>query len=376
MRLLFYIHSLSAGGAERVISKLTSHLAAECDSQGERQYDVTLLTQAPLGSDRYPLHPAVQRQSLLTGQVSRNLAEAVFNNLRRIWRLRREIRQSKPDVVIAFMPTANILSLIATTGLGIPVLVSERNYPPCSRIGGLRRWLQQRLYPRAHTVVAVSQGIARWLEAHWQLQNVVTIANGTSLPLPRTDPVVSTDQVGDARLILFVGRMVEQKQPLTALEVFAHLRTDDDWRLVMIGRGPLSDQVAQEIERRRLSGRVHRIEHVGNLQDWLERSEILLFPSRYEGFPNALLEAMTCGCAVVAYDCPTGPADLIEDGINGRLIRLGDTEQLSTAVQTLVDDETLRTTLAHAARGVMQTHDESQGFARWQALIDGTALGD
>ena len=283
MRLLFYIHSLSAGGAERVISKLTSHLAAECDSQGERQYDVTLLTQAPLGSDRYPLHPAVQRQSLLTGQVSRNLAEAVFNNLRRIWRLRREIRQSKPDVVIAFMPTANILSLIATTGLGIPVLVSERNYPPCSRIGGLRRWLQQRLYPRAHTVVAVSQGIARWLEAHWQLQNVVTIANGTSLPLPLTDPVVSTDQVGDARLILFVGRMVEQKQPLTALEVFAHLRTDDDWRLVMIGRGPLSDQVAQEIERRRLSGRVHRIEHVGNLQDWLERSEILLFPSRYEG---------------------------------------------------------------------------------------------
>ena len=98
---------------------------------------------------------------------------------------------------------------------------------------------------------------------------------------------------------------------------------------------------------------------MGNVQDWYERADLFLLPSRYEGFPNVLLEAMASGCCCVSSDCPQGPAELIRDGVDGRLLANDATpETWAELVSELLDDPGQRRHLEDAALEVRQRFSE------------------
>jgi glycosyltransferase involved in cell wall biosynthesis len=106
-----------------------------------------------------------------------------------------------------------------------------------------------------------------------------------------------------------------------------------------------------------------------NIFEWYRRASIFVLSSRKEGFGNVLIEAMAMGCAVVSFDCPYGPAEIIKDGIDGILVENQNTRRLSQAIQKLIEDEELRSTLANEAIKVRERYSIDKIANEWESLI-------
>lgn len=355
------------------MASLANHYAQTHANTGNARHDVFLVTQAGINEDRYRLHPDITRLTLNAGKPSANIWQALKGNVQRAWRLRNVLKRLRADVLLTFMPTANVLGLLTSIGLGQRVIVSERLHPAHLGLSSIRKTMQALLYPRAQNVVVLSEVSRAYLQKHMSLSNLVVIPNGVELPLadlpPRFD-IHDYLQPGE-RAALFVGRMTEQKQPQQALQAFAAATASapEPWRLLMLGDGPESQYVEDQINTLHLHDRVTRLPRVGNLQAWYEAADIFLSTSLYEGSPNALLEAMACGCATLAYDCETGPGDIIQNGDNGELVAVGDVDAFTRRLTVLVQDEAYRQRLGEAARGVNETFSQRRFLEAWDALI-------
>src|SRR5262249_25656006 len=141
------------------------------------------------------------------------------------------------------------------------------------------------------------------------------------------------------------------------------------WSIKVFGEGPERPSLEQLIASKRLADRVI-------LAGWHDdpfaadgQGEIFVLSSRFEGFPNALLEAMACGMAALSFDCESGPAEIIRDGIDGLLIPPGNTASLAAAIERLITDEPLRRTLGAEAVRVVERFGVEQYFARWDAVL-------
>ena len=185
MHVLFYINSLATGGAERTLVKLANALAAS--------HDVTVVTQQSADMDRFTLLDHVTRLSTDSGATSTSVFSAVRNNWRRISRLRHLIKQRNPDVVVAFMATANTVATFAVQGLGIPVVVSERNYPPALPLAPLHRLAQRMANRRADHMVVLTEQTRQWYQSARGLSRLSVIANGVTYPIPESVPVVAPE---------------------------------------------------------------------------------------------------------------------------------------------------------------------------------------
>ena len=365
MRVLLHINSLAVGGAERVLLKLASHWHG-------LGHDVLVVTQVPVEQDQLPVPPGVLRISTQTGRVSRHWLVALMSNVQRARRLRAVLREWQPDCIVAFLPTANVVALLAARGLGIPVVVGERMFPAFLGLGWLQRYARDRQYPHAAAVVVQTEESATWYHRTLALANLVVIPNGISLPLADQAPHVEPDSVlaSSARVVLCIGRMAEPKQPEDAVQAFATAFADNpEWHLVLIGDGDKQPHVQAMIASSQLAERIHWIARAGNVATWYRRAQICVSVSAAEGFPNVLLEAMAMGCVPVAYDCSTGPREVIRDGINGYLVPVGDIASLSLRMQKLGMDEALRAQLAHAAQAVTDSHSDAAFYSRWDAVL-------
>ncbi|MFT7651545.1 MAG: glycosyltransferase involved in cell wall biosynthesis [Limisphaerales bacterium] len=365
MHLLFYIPSLASGGAERVLTKLANQFTDE-------GHIVTLVTQTSIICDHYPIRPEVSRISLAASAQSQNPIQALLSNMRRIVRLRRVIKTQKPDIVLTFMPTANVVALIAALGLEVPTVIAERVHPPFAHVSKWRRKMQQLTYPRAQTTVVLSSSSASYLAEAFGLTQVAVIPNSISLPLPQFSPTrAPADFVpSNGKLVLFVGRMVEQKQPIVVLRAFLEAQTHlQDWHLVMIGDGELAAEVDAIIDQQAAPATMQRFSRLGNLQDWYERADVFVSASLFEGSPNALMEAMACGCAVIASDCPTGPGDIIHNEENGVLLSLKELDNLAQHLQTLCNDEPRRERLVDGAATISAKYSDQQFFDDWRRVL-------
>jgi glycosyltransferase involved in cell wall biosynthesis len=176
--------------------------------------------------------------------------------------------------------------------------------------------------------------------------------------------------------VLGIGRLVHQKGFDFLVEAFHRSGLAQiGWKLVILGEG---DQRPTLIQLAKVAGIYHALEmpgHVDNVGAWLEKAEIFVLPSRYEGFPNALIEAMQLGCAVVSFDCPSGPSDLIQHGQNGLLVPAEDIDALAVALRRLGNDRSLRLQIGSKAVGVNERFSPDEIYGRWLALVDEVATG-
>ena len=177
MRLLFFIHSLSGGGAERVTVNLANHWAA-------KGWQITIVTLAPLSLDFYKLDPAVERIALELAGESRNVLAGLWKNLQRVRALRQVLRQVQPDIALAVMSTANVILALATRGLAnVCAIGAERNHPPQLPLGAQWEALRRSTYGQLAAVVALTQESAEWLRMHTRAQRVPIIPNMALWPL-------------------------------------------------------------------------------------------------------------------------------------------------------------------------------------------------
>lgn len=366
MKLLLHINSLGVGGAETTVLKLAGHWVR----QG---HDVMVLTQTPVAADRLPVPDGVIRESTDTAGMSRRLVDVITRNLRRFLRLRAVIRRWRPDTVIGFLPTANVQVLLATIGLRTRSLVAERAWPGQLQLPPLQELVRDRVYPRADRVIVQTQQGADFYRQRLDLRNTVVIPNGIDLPLVERSPRVVPDDVlpGDQRVILFVGRLAEPKCPEAVVAAFAAaFRDRPEWRLVLIGSGRKKTEVVERIDAEGLGDRVHLVADAGNLAAWYRRAALFVAASRYEGFPNVLLEAMAHGLPCIAWNCPTGPSEIIQEGTNGLLVAVNDVSGLAESMRALADDPALCKRLGHAASDVLNRFSNRRFFASWDSLLE------
>lgn len=351
MKIACVIHSLSGGGAERVMASLASRLC-------QRGHRVLLITLDDASDDRYELDRGVARHALDLMSHSRTLSEQLTNTYRRVTALRRAIRQEAPDVVLSFCDTTNILTLAATRRLDVPVVVSERSDPVQQRLSDgwerLRRWL----YPRAARLIALSETSAAGLQP-LSRRTVRVIPSAVEVP-----PQPRDRQRAEARRrIVGIGRLEYEKGFDRLIEAFAAAADQDaSWTLRLVGEG------SQRAELKALAARLGVAERV-SMPGWVrpiwgELAEATCFalPSRHEGFPSALLEAMAMGVPSVAVDCESGPRAILRHEHDGLLVP-DSVAGLSDGLRRLTGDADLRERLGAAAVNVVDRFS-------WEAMVD------
>ena len=344
-RLLFLIHSLSMGGAERVATNLANHWV-------NKGYAVAVATLSSEASDFYALDPRIERIALDLAKPSQHPMAAMLNNLRTLRAVRRLLKQWQPQVTIALMTSANVYLALAGWGLPGQKIGSERIHPPTLPLGRVWEMLRRLAYGRLDQLVALTAPSAAWLRNHTRANNVTVIGNPISWPLPVQPPVLDPNTLltkGRQRLIA-AGRLVEQKGFDLLIEAFALLAPDfPTWDLIIVGEGPLRGSLEAQLARLGLQDRVFLLGSVGNIGAWYMACDLYVMSSRFEGFPNTLVEALACGLPAVSFDCETGPRDIIRPEIDGLLVPPGDVSALVSSLTVLMTNQALRERFAMRA---------------------------
>jgi GalNAc-alpha-(1->4)-GalNAc-alpha-(1->3)-diNAcBac-PP-undecaprenol alpha-1,4-N-acetyl-D-galactosaminyltransferase len=370
-RITFVISSLRAGGAERVLSRMANYWA-------ERDWPVTLVTLEPTARDFYPVHPAVERVELNASGVSTTLWRALWSNWTRIRRIGSAIRASRPEVVISFMVPTTVITLLAARRAHVPVVVSERTDPSRAPLARVWATLRRITYPWAAAVVVQTPEVELWAESFLRKDRVHVIPNPVVAPPARSNeqatdaaPVdVAIDR--SARHVLAIGRMDTNKAFDLLIRAFAQCHAGrPNWQLTILGEGE---------ERRRLEaltaelGIVSHVHLPGTVSDptpTLRGADVFVLASRYEGFPNALLEAMAAGLPVVA-TASRGSSRIVRDDVDGILVPIDDVPALAAAIAALMDDEPRRLRLGRRAMEVTERFNVEQIMSAWESVIDGT----
>lgn len=364
MRVMLFIAGLNAGGAERVVSRLANVWA-------EQGWEVAVVTLGATGSDFFALAPRVERIGLNALAESTHPAQALARTVGRVAKLRRAVTAWQPQVVISFCERANILALLATRGVPAGVLVSERTDPARHRIGRFWSWMRARTYPWADAVVVQTDAVRDWMAREIPKARAVTIANPV---WPMAEPAAAAAPGGAGHAIVCVGRLSYEKGFDLLLEAYAQIAGRfPEWRLKIIGDGDLRGALEAQAARLGLAGRVQFAGRLAQPEQHLRSASLFVLPSRYEGFPNALLEAMALGLPVVSFACPSGPDVIIRDGVDGRLVPAEDPAALATAMTALMADPERRAALGAAARAVAERFGPEPILDQWARLIEEVA---
>jgi glycosyltransferase involved in cell wall biosynthesis len=354
VRIAFVIPSLGAGGAERVASLLANNWSAI-------GHEVTLVTfDAPGTEAFFALHPGITLRGLSAPAEPCGLLGKLNNTMARVSRLRSVLRELDPDVVVAFMTEANVIALWASQGLGLQIVISERNQPDRPGLGTAHRLARRLAYPKARAIVVQTESIASWARARFNIP-VHVIPNPVGL-----DAGEVRREQRDVQWVISLGRLTQQKGFDVLIKSFAALAVKHpSWRLAIYGEGPDRAQ----LERLRAeSGCGDRILLPGLIKDSvgaLGEANLFVLPSRFEGYPNALLEALACGLPVIATACPGGTAEILANGAHGMLVPPDDITAMTTALDAMLSAPELREAYASKARDAVVKLDIAIVGGRW-----------
>ncbi|HEY8053932.1 MAG TPA: glycosyltransferase [Steroidobacteraceae bacterium] len=365
MKILLTIATLGAGGAERVMTLLAEEFAS-------RGHQVTLMTLDAPSNDFFTVGPGVQRVTVGLYGPSMSWIARLTGNLQRIRQIRSVVLSVRPDAVVSFITEMNVLTIIACARLRIPVLVSERTDPRVHRVGHTWTWLRQITYRHCAGLVVPTQAVASWVSPSAAGAPPVTV-----IPNPVLRPgTPGSRAVPGARPYLFAaGRLIHLKGFDLLIRALALLmRCGADFDLVIAGAGVEEAGLRRLASELGVSARLRLIGRVESLESWMAAAFAFVLSSRYEGFPNVLLEALASGTPVIATDCPSGPREILEGGNCGILVPCDDPEAIATAVTTLQANPGLQARLRTLGPRVIERFGVPAVAAQWESLMQRVIL--
>ncbi len=291
--------------------------------------------------------------------------------------LRKLLRRKHAAAFIALGHAPSVILATISVGVRPRVMIGgERIHPPMERARfnfGLLRWL---FYRRLDFIVCQTEASVEWfIRALCIHERKLVVIPNIVLPAPDPQQFASSDLPlvniqGDSPLIICVGRLTAQKGLDYALEILASIkRALPAVRMAIAGVGPLENDLRTLARSLGICDEVSFLGRVESLSPLYFRADLMLFTSRYEGFPNALAEAMAHGVPAIAFDCMTGPADLITHGTNGYLVPLGDVAGAARLSIDLLQHGCKRRKLGREARKVAITYSADAIGSKWAALI-------
>jgi len=334
MRLALFLPSLRGGGAERVMLSLAEGFA-------QRGFCVDLVLAKAEGPYLKDVSREVRIVDLNASRVIKSLPSLV-----------RYLRSEKPDAMLSAMGHANIVAICARSlaMVSTRVVVSEHSTLSLSmqnaptKRGRFMPWLMKFFYPRANGIIAVSKGVADDLARVIGLprKRITVIYNPVVTPevLQKAQEPIDHPwfRPGEPPVILGIGRLTRQKDFPTLIRAFALVRKERPARLMILGEGEERHNLEDLSRKLEITDDVDMPGFVDNPYKYMAHAAVFVFSSAWEGFGNVLVEAMACGCPVVSTDCPSGPAEILENGRYGRLVPVGDVESLARAIIETLND--------------------------------------
>jgi len=359
MRIAFIIPKFGVGGAERVGSLL-------CNAWAAAGHRVTAITFEAQGAEpAFALDPRVAVCQTDVLNTSDKTLLRMATNVRRLSRLRDTLKKLSPDVIVSFTTEANVVALWAAAGLDIPVVISERNQPERPGLGQWREMVRRLSYPLAAGIVVQTEAIASWARQRFGVP-IEVLPNPIRLSVPSKTPSSS----GETKRIIAVGRLVRQKGFDVLIESFGKIADrHPDWMVLIYGEGAERKALEAQIRNTPCAERIRLMGLADNIDRAYADADLFVSSSRYEGYPNALLEALAAGCPVVAANCPGATSEILRCGRHGLLIEPESVDALKAGLDRMMSDEELRTTFAAHAREAVSELDASVVGQRWLDLL-------
>jgi len=323
-RILFVVPFLSGGGAERVVSIWTSELAKlGCDVHLLVYYRVD---NEYLVDEKVKIHTIAQKGK---SEYER------MNIWQKIKALRKALKKIQPDIVLPFITHVGLMVSVAKIGLSLKVIETIRINPRYSPQKRVFRWLRNiSVLFSARCIVQTETQLLYFPK--WLQKKMVIFPNPIANEFIQNEKVFTEKRI---RRIVAVGRLEKQKNfPMLIKAFYEVLQYEKDLQLNIYGEGSLYSELNEIIISLNLQGKVLLSGRTDNMASILPQFDLFVLSSDAEGMPNSLMEAMAIGLPCISTNCPTGPADLIEDGVNGLLISVGDKEALVSAIIRLVSN--------------------------------------
>ena len=353
MRIVFVISSMDSGGAERVASILTDHWV----NMGHKVHLVTYSKEKSF----YKINKKISLAQLDLLKESGNILSSLKNNIVRIIALRKYFISVKPDIIISFMTTTNMRTIISSRMLKIPTIVSERTIKRPPGMKKTKDIFRDCLY-RFCDAVIVQTNIDK--ASYKYSENIHVIPN----------PILSIKKTGASylkkeKIILGVGRLNMYKGFHLLIDAFSLLKERNGYKLVIIGDGQERENLLKQVKKYKLQKLVQILHRKKNVFEYFRKSDIFVLPSFYEGYPNVLMEAMYFGCACISFDCEHGPSEIITHGKNGLLVEKNNVQELSRRLQYLITSSQIKKTLQKNALEIIEKNNIQKIMSMWDNLI-------
>lgn len=349
-RLVFFIGSMGNGGAQRVVAYITDALV-------KKKYEITILSYYD-EEPSYYISPYVNLKS-----VVKENGNSVLKNIN--W-IRRYFKKNA-DVIISFLAPFNIIAIISSLGIGVPIIVADRNDPRFVPENRTQRMLRNTLYEFANSVIVQTTHNRDYFSRSIKKKCDI-IFNPVDLQEKKGIAVLTPKR----KEIVSVGRIMPQKNHEMLIEAFSRIiATHPDYSLIIYG--DCSNSIQKEkldklIEEKKIEQRVIMPGNVPDVIDRIAGAEVFALTSNYEGMPNALAEAMCIGLPCISTKV-SGATDLITDGENGYLIESGDVDGLTQRLIELIEDKDLRKRIASEAIRLNERLHLNTITDQWNSVI-------
>jgi GalNAc-alpha-(1->4)-GalNAc-alpha-(1->3)-diNAcBac-PP-undecaprenol alpha-1,4-N-acetyl-D-galactosaminyltransferase len=360
MKLTLISSSLRAGSAEQVMSIVANYWA-------NRGWQITLLTFDD-GSEPpfYDLDRRISHRPLGMDVTKIDPLLARLGNFGQLGVLKKAIVASRPDVVISFVNQTNIVTLLACRGLKVPTIVSEHVYPAYGELTKAWQRLQKYSYRKANLITVQTHSALSFFPA-FEGYNTSVMPN--PIAIPESEPIESRLYTDD-RHLLAVGKLIPQKGFDLLIKAFAQISNGHpEWTLTILGDGEMREELEALIVAFGLDERIYMPGTVKNVAAYLRKADLFALPSRFEGFPVTLCDAMACGVPVIAADCLSGPREIIHNGTDGMLVVPDNVDALASGIDILMSDPVKRQYFSHYAPKVLDRFGLEQVMSLWNNAI-------
>lgn len=375
---LLMFDAFGRGGVARSVLSLANQLA-----ERHRVEVITLYRRHE--EPRFPIDPRVRltvlrdargHEGLLWRQLHKRStrlrpepAETQMSLLTDI-RLRRKLRRLRPGTLVSTRPSLHLAAVRwAPDHVG---LIGQDHAPFCVRFNNRRQVdVLRDSVPKldAYTVLTEADAARYRCELPGSAERIVRMPN--MLPWPVSEsPAPLRD-----KLVVAAGRLAEEKGFRRLVHAFVPVaHRYPDWKLRIYGEGDQRANLEGLVKDLGLGGRVELPGHTADLRSALTEASVYALSSHHEGFGMSLVEAMSVGVPAVSFDCPTGPAEIIDHGVNGMLVDNGDVPQFASVLQRLVEDASLRRRLGAQAWRDAAGYEPERLLTHWEELFDRVAL--
>jgi glycosyltransferase involved in cell wall biosynthesis len=363
MKILFSYRAFDnvACGVQKTMTDLMNDMSI-------RGHEIHLLTWDNKNAESYfPLRQDINWYKAGIGDFKESAAWSI--RFKRMIMVRKLVKSVRPDLIIGFQDGMFTAMRLYTAGINIPVIAAERNAPSRFRYiqAGKYKALVFQLFRLARFLLVQCESYRNDYPAYLR-KRIRVIPNPVH---PATGTTEAGSDTATKKTLLSIGRLGFQKNYEVLVRAFiAIAKQTPDWQLVIVGEGEDRQRLEDLIQSSGLQERISLPGSTKNVSDYYCRSHLFCLPSRWEGFPNALAEAMAHGVPCVGFSACGGVNDLIQNGVNGLLVEGNeDFRNLSQALLSLMQDAPKRAAMGRAAKNSVKDYKPDIIFDRWERLF-------